>query len=384
MVDAPAWNGVNILLDDYVRVAADDFVIIAYNSETYEPAAWLAVALENRAIAFERVWMIPLQDAKFRDRLRMSLPPRDSLTGQLVVISLELSTMSHDEVIRSELSTFDPARTKVFRIISACDELFERTVHISPSDLSARNTRILEECAGASRLRITTPGGSDLRIELDSSKHRWVSNRGVWRPGSFVILPAGEVATFPAGIEGSFVADFAFNVNMITEEDARLDSHPVTVTIRENRAVDYKCTEPRIVRFLDECFSTYCAHIVGELGFGTNTQVIEPIALNSHINERRAGIHLGFGSSNQAPSVVGYNCDIHLDLIARGGFVWIDDRPEPINMEKIVPSRNEHPTKTRDEDASSGGLICDLDVDDCCGILTAEGIRLFERRLSFT
>ncbi len=377
-MDPAVWKGVNFFLDEYVHVQKDDFVVIVYNSDTYKPAAWLAVSLNARQIAFERVWMIPLQDPEFSSRLDAALPRKGSFKGRLVLVTLELSTMSHDNIIRSAIVNFDTDKTMVFRVISACDELFSKTLHVSPSELTAFNTRILEECLDAKRLRIKTQSGSDIHIRLDSNKHRWVSNRGVWRPGNFVILPAGEVATFPAAIEGTFIADFAFNVNMMTQRDARLESCPVRVEIQDNKAVHYECDDLSIMRFLDECFSTYCAHIVGELGFGTNKLVTEPIELNSHINERRPGIHLGFGSSNQSPSVVGYNCDIHLDLIAKGGLVWIDDRVNPIDMDNIVPSQSEHPTRTRDEDASAGGLICDLEVDDCCGILTSNGIRLFE------
>lgn len=377
MVDQAVWAGVNFFLDQYVGAHPDDTFLVVYNSDTHAYAACFAVALEIRNIQVAKVWMIPLVDVEFRDRLKPALPDPSSLHGRLIVLTLELSTMSHDDVIRAEIKKYDQNKVMVYRFISACDELFSKTLLISPSDISAINTSILESCMSASNLRITTDGGSDLNISLDSKKHRWVSNRGVWRPGNFVILPAGEVATFPATIEGVFVADFAFNVNMITARDARLDTCPVTVYIEDNKAVEYKCDDKQLMQFLTECFSTYCAHIVGELGFGTNPKVISPIGLNSHINERHPGIHLGFGSSNQSPSVVGYNCDIHLDLIAAGGLVWIDDKPRPLDMLDVYPSNNPHPGSTRDEDASSGGLICDLDVDDCCGILTSEGIRLF-------
>jgi len=321
--------------------------------------------------------MAPLHDIEFEDRLSAVLPKPQDVPGRLIFVTLELDTLSHDHIIRSVLSNHNKESTVVYRVISACDSLFTDALSITPEALSARNAAILEQCMGKKRLRVTADAGTDLRIALDSRKHRWISNRGVWRPGSSVLLPAGEVATFPASIEGVLVADFAFNLNVMTRVDARLDRHPVTVWIEENRAVRYECEDEFIKKFLDECFGTHCAHIVGELGLGTNVGVKTPISLNSHINERHCGIHLGFGESNQPPSVVGYTCQIHLDLIARGGLVWVDDDREPIDLQNLHPSSSPHPTRTLDEDATSPGGLVELEIDDCCGILTKDGLKLW-------
>ena len=229
---------------------------------------------------------------------------------------------------------------------------------------------------GAKRLHIQTRGGTDLRVTIDTELHRWISNRGVWRPGSVVILPAGEVATFPASIEGVLVADFAFNLNAITDRDARLHDCPVTTWIERGRVVRYECRNLEISRFLDECFQTCCAHNVGELGFGTNFGVETSIPMNSHINERYPGVHLGFGQHNQDANTVDYFCHIHLDLIARGGLVWVDSEPVPLDLESIIPSSRPHPTRFRDEDVFSP-QFADLEIDDCCGMLTRDGLQLF-------
>lgn len=380
MVNASSWKGVNSLLDSYLEVRSDDTVIIAYTSETYEYAAWLYVALDMRGIIAQRVWMLPIHDVEFANRFSNSLPHPDHLPGRLIIITLEFDTLSHGQVIRSALCKFDVNRTMVYRVISACESLFSDALKIAPMELSARNARILEFCTGGKKMQVTTPGGTDLRITTDSSKYKWISNRGIWRPGKFVVLPPGEVATFPAAIEGIFVADFAFNINMITDIDARLNNHPVTVWIDNNRVVRYECSDKAISLFLDKCFQTPYADIVGELGFGTNIGIQTPIPLNSHINERHPGVHLGFGQSNQSPEVVEYNCNIHLDLISKGGMIWVDDNPISLDIENIIPSSLPHPTYTYDEDAHSGKLLDDSDIDDCCGIFTNEGMKLFSSK----
>jgi len=374
-IDSATWDGVQSLLDHYAKARAEDHVVVLYTRDSADPAAWVSAALELRGIPASRVWMSPLRDEGFPERLTSALPDPAGIAGRLIVLGLERDTLSHAHTLASALVGYE--RTQVVRAISACPSLFSTALRVLPEELAARNTAILERLMSAERLHITTPGGSDLRVTLDP-RHRWISNRGMVRPGSVMIVPAGEVATFPASIAGVLVADFAFNVNAIADRDSRLHEHPVTVHIEEGRAVRFECDDPGLSQFIAECFRTHCAFNVGELGFGTNFAVTDPIPLNSHINERRPGVHLGFGQHNQSPGLVGYQCAIHLDLIARGGTVWVDDDEVPLNLESIVPSSRPHPENPRDEDVFPPRTD-ELEIDDCCGLLTGDGLQLFAR-----
>lgn len=363
-LDWLTWQGVNTFLDTYADAGRDDTVVIAYTQDSRAPAAWVATALECRGIEPRLVSMRPLRDSGFATRLRAALPAEVAAGGRLAVLTFERDTMSHSETIRTVVSEFDSGRCSVVRSVNAGSELFELAFTVAPEELSARNTTILERCMTARRLRVECPGGTDLRIELDNDRYRWISNRGTWRPGRFVVIPAGEVATFPASISGTLVADFAVNVNTIMNGDARLSECPVVAEVDRGMLVDYDCPQPWMRGFLARCFARTNARHVGELGFGTNRGVVTAIALNSHINERRPGVHLGFGQHNQTDALTGYGCDIHIDLIARGGQIWVDDDPIPIDLENLVPSARPHPTVHRDEDLSSP----DDDLDgDCCG-----------------
>ena len=378
MLDVDEWEGVNSLLDNYAEVRDDDTVVVVYTPDSQESAAWVLACLDARGFSVKRVPMLPLSDAGFPGRLQDALPLPSDLPGRLLILTFERDTMSHSEVIRSVLCAYDDSRCVVIRAISASPALFSRTLRISPRELSARNTAILERCMNAKKLRIRAAGGTDLKVTLDNDRYRWISNRGVWRRGTFVMLPAGEVATFPASIEGILVADFAFNANVITDRDARLHDCPVKVWIDDGKATKYECKNPEIMSFLQSCFQISGVDNVGELGFGTNRAVEESIRLNSHINERRPGVHLGFGDHNQQAAVVDYRCHLHIDLISVGGLIWVDDDPVPLDLENIIPSEQPHPTRCRAEDLKSPGFD-ELDIDDCCGILTRDGLRLFSQ-----
>lgn len=365
MVEQLVWEGVESLLDQYVKVRSNDVVVILYTSDSHESAAWVSAALQIRGIQLKRVWMAPLRDTGLADRLLAALPPPADLTGRLVVMSFERDTMSHDQVISAALASYDSGMYCVFRAIGAGSELFSGPLRASPDELSARNTALLSRCRSAESLRIKTSGGTDLKVTLEH-RHIWISNHGTARTGGVVILPSGEIATFPASIDGIFVADFAFNINLLTDLDARLHAHPVFVHIEDGCAVKYECKSPVTASFLDACFARENACRVGELGFGTNFAVDAAVAMNSHINERRPGIHLGFGQHNQPLSIVDYQCTIHIDLIAKGGLVWFDDDLNPFDLENIVPASSPHPQGLREGDISSP--IAEILRDgDCCG-----------------
>ena len=373
MIDRRIWDGVTSLLDDYVKVRGDDTIVILYTVDSYEAAIWVTAALELRGIRVKRMWMTAVRDPGFQQRLRSILPPPVAIPDRLVILGFERDTMSHTEALACILSGYGQHKCVVFRAIGTGAALFAEALAMPPAALSARNTALLKRFMHATRLRITTRGGTDMTVTLDSRRHRWISNRGLARPGSVVVLPAGEIATFPASIDGRFVADFAFNLNAVTERDARLHQHPVSVVLQAGRAISVHCADAGLSRFLAACFENPCTFNVGELGFGTNSAIHDAVPANSHINERRPGVHLGFGQHNQDPGVVDYQCKVHLDLIARGGMVWVDEDPVPVDLENILVSDAPHPDGPRDEDVFSPE-VGETATDDCCGLVAADAI----------
>lgn len=369
MLTDKVWSGVASLLDNYIGgIRPDDTAIIAYASDSREPAAWVSIALEEHKIPVKKVWMAPLRDDGFAARFAAALPASDELPGRLVVLTFERETMSHNNQLRGMLSNYDPARYLVVRVISAGPDLFSQALLPVPDELSARNTTLLDRCMAVDMLHIEAPGGTSLDVTLDSDTYRWVSNRGIPRADTFVMLPAGEVATYPSKTDGVLVADFALNMNAITDIDVRLHDHPVTVHIADSKATRFECEDVELLRILDHCFSQPNGTNVGELGFGTNFGVENAVPQNSHINERRPGVHIGFGQHNQHVSVVDYPCELHVDLITRGGSIWTGDNPTPIDLEALTPSTKPHPVDFHDEDIDDAD---DLDFD-CCGILNRD------------
>ncbi|MEU1076025.1 MULTISPECIES: hypothetical protein [unclassified Streptomyces] len=350
-------DGVDSLLDRYVGITNHDHCVIAFSPDSREAAAWLMAGLKQRNVRTQIVGMRPLVDYEFAGRLNSAVSEADPDTGRLIIFTLERDTMSHFSPLLDVLQRFGAEQCMVVRIISASRDFFEKALNLGPDELSARNAALLTRLTKARSVRVRTRSGTDLRIGLDSDRFEWISNRGVWRPGGFTILPAGEIATYPARIDGRLVADGALNCNVITRIDTRLAANPLTVDIEDGRATGFTCADDDVRELVELCFKQPHGTRVGELGFGTNAGIDAFIPANSHINERRVGVHIGFGQHNQDRSVVEYEEKVHLDLITDGAELFLDDEPVPIDLDDLKLVGDEHPALVRDEDITG----------DCCG-----------------
>ncbi|MEV4183268.1 hypothetical protein AB0J28_17750 [Streptosporangium canum] len=361
-VTAGVWAGVSTLLDSYLRISTGDRLAILYTADCREPAAWTLVAARERGLDPVALPMRPLEDAGLSTRLWEALRPALSRPGRVVILTLEKHSMSHFSMLREVQARLGVGRCDVVRIINGSAEFFSHAMNSTPEELSEYNASLYGRFRAADRITIQTPAGTSLEVEFDHECYAWTSNRGMLRKGSFLVLPAGELATYPARIKGRLVADAAFNANVYTTLDSRLSRHPVSVEIADGQAVDFSCDDPQISKFIEMCWDIPNARRVGELGFGTNAGISQLVPLNSHINERVPGVHIGFGEHNQPLRVVDYRCDIHLDLIATGGMV-ISGEEDVIDLSRPVRDGTPHPDGVNDEDID--GDCCALSFDQC-------------------
>jgi hypothetical protein len=352
-----ASTGASYLLEHFAKVQPDDAWVVAYAPDSRECAAEIIAELRVRGVDVNFLTMRPLFDPTFADRLHDALPGSDAFSGRLVLVTLEADSMSHFKTITAELSRFAPDRVVAMRLISTGEDLMRYGFISSPEELGRRNAFLLDLLLAVKEVHITSTGGTDLHVELDSDRYDWISNRGKWRPGSFMILPAGEIATYPASISGTLVADGAINCNLFLHDDLRLGTRPVTVKVADGKAIDTQCEDGSILALIEENFSRQYGRQVGELGFGTNIGLPSFVFGNSHLNERHPGVHLGFGSHNQVGSAVDYFEPVHMDMVTDGATIEFPDGML-IDLKHFTPSEVEHPELVRDEDI----------VGDCCSV----------------
>src|SRR3569833_478393 len=102
-------------------------------------------------------------------------------------------------------------------------------------------------------------------------------------------------------------------------------------------ARDLSCVIAKLQEMFQLCLDSPNGRNVGEFGLGTNNGIDEYITANSHINERRCGLHLGFGQHTQSLSRVPRVAYAHLDLNTEGALLRIDDDVDPIYLSHVEP-----------------------------------------------
>jgi len=357
-------RGVSLLLDEYVGIQRQDQLVILYGRDAREPTAWIAAELGSRGFTPALIDMnvISGSDVRgFTNRMAgLSLTP-GRIAQRLVVLAVECDAVTPSAWIRKALAEFPRSKVDMFRIVMAGKDFFEQGVNASPAVLDRINAGLLNKLRSVPEFKIRTSSGSDLDVTLDPSRYRWISNRGISREGAFSFLPAGEVGTYPVEINGVLVADGAFNVTAYTKLDPRLADHPVTIEIENGTMVNYRCEDESVRTLIRRCVSFPNADRVGELGFGTNVGIGRFTPLNSHLNERYPGVHIGFGQHNQLPGVL-FDCDVHLDFIASDCTIEIEGE-RPIKSGQFKDLTGAHP-------AIEAGVF-DEDLDgDCCGLFS--------------
>ena len=174
----------------------------------------------------------------------------------------------------------------------------------------------------AGSLSVRTRAGTDFVATFDPSLV-WVKTSGLINPRYWSNLPAGEVFTTPASVDGTFVCDGAAG-DYFNAKYGTLEETPLSLEIRAGRLVGIECARAD----LRDDFWSYChtdanSDRVGELAFGTNVGVREMIGILLQ-DEKVPGVHLAFGDPYGSQTLADWQSRTHVDVLTRRCNVWID------------------------------------------------------------
>lgn len=199
-------------------------------------------------------------------------------------------------------------------------DILEHELSADYEQIAARCHALAAWLKGRSRVRITTPLGTDLAFSTADRSWQW--DTGIFRKPGFGNLPSGEVFISPLeeSAEGTLVIDKSLPGIVIKE--------PVRLTFQGGRVVDIQGGEEaqRLVTILSDGErqenGEWC-RVIGEFGIGTNPKA--RLLGNIMTDEKVAGtVHVAlgrndmFGGKNLAP--------IHLDGVVSQPSVWVDDQ----------------------------------------------------------
>jgi len=187
--------------------------------------------------------------------------------------------------------------------------------------------RLSEQLCGRMRtarlLVVRTPGGTRFSATFDPSL-AWVKTSGLINPRYWSNLPAGEVFTTPASVDGTFVCDGTAG-DYFNAKYGRLERTPLVLEIHGGRLVSARCLNAELRRdFWNYCHTDQNSDRVGELAFGTNLGLREMIGVLLQ-DEKVPGVHLAFGDPYGNQTHADWSSRTHVDVLTRGCDVWIDD-----------------------------------------------------------
>jgi len=263
-------------------------------------------ARDNGAEPPEVIWVAALGAAtveklkaggSFERILAKEPTPEDIKKAEEVVTDAKASAV--DAIIG--LANFSTSHTKFRDLTTRCAGVryasmpsFEASMldGVMTADwpaLAERTIKLAGILGRAENIHITTPNGTDIRFSI---KGRPVKpDTGILtKPGSFSNLPAGEA--FCAPVEGT-----ANGRLVLAWSPTRELQSPVTVTVKDGRAISVSGDEPYAVELQATIDDNPLCGNIAELGVGTNDKASRPDSVLE--SEKILGtIHIALGDNS--------------------------------------------------------------------------------------
>jgi len=208
-------------------------------------------------------------------------------------------------------------------MIGVTPEIMQQGMRADYRKVDELSNRLRERMLRAETLTVKTAAGTSFSAHFDQGLD-WVKTSGLISPRYWSNLPAGEVFTTPATVDGTFVCD-ATAGDYFNGKYGDLRATPLTMKIEGGRLVEVDCAR----KDLEEEFWNYThtdenSDRVGELAFGTNLGLTEMIGILLQ-DEKFPGVHIAFGDPYGSQTHADWKSRTHVDVLTRNCDVWIDD-----------------------------------------------------------
>lgn len=214
-------------------------------------------------------------------------------------------------------------RIRYAHMVGVTPQIMQQGMRADYRQVDRLSEQLCERMPHARLLTVRTPGGTNLTATFDPAL-AWVKTSGLINPRYWSNLPAGEVFTTPASVDGTFVCDGTAG-DYFNAKYGSLEGTPLVLEIRAGRLVNATCDRQELQQdFWDYCHTDANSDRVGELAFGTNLGLREMIGILLQ-DEKVPGVHIAFGDPYGSQTHADWKSKTHVDVLTRGCDVWIDD-----------------------------------------------------------
>jgi len=208
-------------------------------------------------------------------------------------------------------------------MIGVTPEIMQQGMRADYRKVDELSNLLRERMLHAETLTVKTEAGTSFNARFNPDLD-WVKTSGLISPRYWSNLPAGEVFTTPATVDGTFVCD-ATAGDYFHGKYGDLQATPLVMEITGGRLRHVDC--PR--KDLEEEFWKYChtdenSDRVGELAFGTNLGLSRMIGILLQ-DEKFPGVHIAFGDPYGSQTHANWKSRTHVDVLTRNCDAWIDE-----------------------------------------------------------
>jgi aminopeptidase len=207
-------------------------------------------------------------------------------------------------------------------MVGVTPEIMQQGMRADYRMVDRLSDKLRERMLRAQTLTVKTEAGTEFAAHFDRGLD-WVKTSGLISPRYWSNLPAGEVFTTPATVDGTFICD-ATAGDHFNGKYGDLQRTPMVLEIKGARLRHVECERKDLEReFWDYCHTDENSDRVGELAFGTNLGLSEMIGILLQ-DEKFPGVHIAFGDPYGSQTHANWKSRTHVDVLTRNCDVWID------------------------------------------------------------
>ncbi|HEY1471606.1 MAG TPA: aminopeptidase [Candidatus Acidoferrum sp.] len=312
---AGARNAVDVCLN----VRAGEQVALIADETSRSVAASLEQALEERGAATHGLLLEDFGPRPVKDAPAPMLEALEHADVGVLCMTPQPGELGARMAI---VRVVERRQIRYAHMVGVTPEIMQQGMRTDYRMVDRLSDKLRDRMLRAESLTVRTEAGTSFSAHFDRQLD-WVKTSGLISPRYWSNLPAGEVFTTPATVDGTFVCD-ATAGDYFNGKYGDLQKTPLLLEIAGGRLKQVECDR----KDLQEEFWAYChtdenSDRVGELAFGTNLGLSRMIGILLQ-DEKFPGVHIAFGDPYGSQTHANWKSRTHVDVLTRNCDVWID------------------------------------------------------------
>jgi aminopeptidase len=311
--------GAKNAVETCLAVQPSEHVALIADAESGAVAASLAAALQNVQATTTELLLEDFGPRPLRVAPASVLEALEKVDVGILAMNPQPGELTARMAI---VQVVERRRIRYAHMVGVTPQIMQQGMRTDYKLVDQLSDKLRERMLRAKTLTVKTEAGTSFTAHFDH-KLDWVKTSGLISPRYWSNLPAGEVFTTPATVDGTFVCD-ATAGDYFNGKYGDLQSTPMKLTIEGGRLVHVECARKDLEKeFWEYCHTDENSDRVGELAFGTNLGLSEMIGILLQ-DEKFPGVHIAFGDPYGSQTHADWKSKTHVDVLTRNCDVWID------------------------------------------------------------